>query len=133
MIRVVFLLLSALPLAAQTRSEVKDYLSEIGVKYVDVALAQAILESDNFKSGRFKRDHNIFGMKHPKKRKTTSIGGNSGWAKYKNWKDSCRDYLFWQQMHSKADTRTKYLSLLGVKYCPDKGYVNKVKTIMKQL
>lgn len=133
MIRILILLLLATPLAAQTRSEVKVYLTAIGVKHVDIALAQGILESSDFTSVRAKRDHNLFGMKHPRKRATKSIGVSHGHAKYRNWRDSCDDYLLWQRMHTKAVTREKYLYVVQQKYAADPHYIRKLNAIMKDL
>lgn len=107
-----------------------------GIKYPDIALAQAKIESGHFTSPIFKENNNLFGMKLPGQRQTTAIGKNRGHAKYKSWQDSVKDYKLWQdQLGWSSLPKNVYLQKLSDNYCspPDcaKGYYsNLVKKTM---
>lgn len=72
------------------------YMRKLKIKYPETVLAQARLETGNFKSDIFKENHNLFGMKLAESRPTSAVGVNRGHAKYKNWKDSVVDYALLQ-------------------------------------
>ncbi|ANQ48501.2 glucosaminidase domain-containing protein [Flammeovirga sp. MY04] len=67
--------------------------------------AQTRLETGRFTSGIFKDINNLFGMNHPSRRETTSLGNSGrkessysvGFATYKNWYDSIVDYFLRQE------------------------------------
>ena len=71
-------------------------MKELKIKYPEVALSQARLETENFTSDIFKENHNLFGMKMAEKRPTSAIGINRGHAAYSNWKESVVDYALFQ-------------------------------------
>ena len=71
-------------------------MKELKIKYPEVALSQARLETGNFTSDIFKENHNLFGMKMAEKRPTSAIGVNRGHASYTNWKESVIDYALFQ-------------------------------------
>ncbi len=71
-------------------------MKELKIKYPEVALSQARLETENFTSDIFKENHNLFGMKMAEKRPTSAIGINRGHAAYNNWKESVVDYALFQ-------------------------------------
>lgn len=61
--------------------------------------AQAAHETGNFTSKIFKQNNNLFGMKLPKKRKTTATGEKYGHATYESIQDSVKDYsLYYKNM-----------------------------------
>ena len=67
-------------------------------------------------------------MKMPKQRKTTAIGVNRGHSKYKNWKDSVKDYKFWQDKYYKSGDYYQFLIDSG--YCPyNNSYIKTLKQI----
>jgi len=113
-------------------------LTKQGVKHPDIALAQAKIESDHFRSPIFKENNNLFGMKLPSSRRTTAIGANRGHAKYKDWVDSVKDYKLWQDTQGFANLdQNTYLQKLSDIYCspPDckKGQYGKlVQQVMTQ-
>jgi len=53
--------------------------------------AQAAHETGNFTSKIFKENNNLFGMKHPAIRQTTSIGEKKGYASYTSIESSIED------------------------------------------
>lgn len=89
---------------SQTRSIPNDFsekalialMKELKIKYPEVALSQARLETGNFTSAIFKENHNLFGMKMAELRPTSAIGINRGHALYTNWKESVIDYALYQ-------------------------------------
>jgi uncharacterized FlgJ-related protein len=71
-------------------------MKELKIKYPEVALSQARLETGNFTSAIFKENHNLFGMKMAELRPTSAIGINRGHAQYTDWKESVVDYALYQ-------------------------------------
>lgn len=113
-----------------------DEIVEAGIKFPEIAFVQAIIESGNFRSGLFKRHNNLFGMRFPGKRETTSIGKNKrGYARYEDWDDSVKDYFHWQSFFIKGrdiNTREEYLELLDDVYAEDKSYVSVIRKNIKR-
>ncbi len=104
----------------------------------DIAIAQSLLETGHFKSEIFKNNNNLFGMKHPKVRKTFSTGTKNGHASYSSWKDSVRDYKIWQHsMKFDQLSREEYFEKLDKIYCPppdclNNNYSNNVKKLLSK-
>ena len=71
-------------------------MKELKIKYPEVALAQARLETGNFTSAIFKENHNLFGMKMAETRPSSATGIKRGHAAYTNWKESVVDYALYQ-------------------------------------
>jgi len=71
-------------------------MKELKIKYPEVALSQARLETGNFTSAIFKENHNLFGMKMAELRPTSARGINRGHALYTNWRESVVDYALFQ-------------------------------------
>jgi uncharacterized FlgJ-related protein len=71
-------------------------MKELKIKYPEIALSQARLETGNFTSAIFKENHNLFGMKMAEIRPTSAIGINRGHALYTDWKQSVIDYALFQ-------------------------------------
>ena len=55
-------------------------MKELNIKFPHVVLAQAKLETNNFHSGIFKENHNLFGMKEARIRISTAKGTNRNHA-----------------------------------------------------
>ena len=96
------------------------------IAHPDIVMAQAIIESGNFKSNIFKENNNLFGMKMPEYRKTTAIGINRGHAVYRNWRESVIDYALWQGKRARYSTTNQYLRRLR-SYATDPNYIKKIK------
>jgi hypothetical protein len=96
------------------------------IAHPDIVMAQAIIESGNFKSNIFKENNNLFGMKMPEYRKTTAIGINRGHAVYRNWRESVIDYALWQGKRARYQTKNQYLCRLK-SYATDPNYITKIK------
>lgn len=123
-----------------------ETLRYYGVKFPEVAYFQCKLETSfcaNEKSlcypGNKDCAWNLFGMKVPYKRPSTAIGSVNGFCKYRNWQDSVRDYVLWQQMYKnhidKMNNPLDYIDLLiQKKYCTqsDTDYYGDLRKLVKQ-
>jgi uncharacterized FlgJ-related protein len=93
-------------------------VKESGITYPDVAIAQSLWETGYFKSDVFLNNNNLFGMRHPGKRETTSIGKSLNHAKYNNWLDSIADYKLWEKDWGMDKLpRDQYINKLNRVYC----------------
>ena len=115
--------------------EVYEELVRLDVKFPDIALAQAILESGNFISKVAKQNNNLFGMRMPKVRETTAVGQRYGYARYYSWKESVKDYKLWQEVLLKKYpnmTRSQYKSYINRIYSTGKNYIAKINLIIQK-
>jgi hypothetical protein len=109
------------------------YLDSINVKFKTVVVAQAILESGNFKSKVFKENNNLFGMKRASKRPSLGIMEGS-YNKYKSWQESVLDYAFYQAYFcNKIKTEEEYINHLCNHYAEDINYKLKLNRIIARL
>lgn len=103
---------------AQTKEEVLQELHRQNVPHADIVLAQARLETGNFKSVRCKRDHNLFGIKHGKR-----------YARYSHWKESVADYK--KRISSRLRKGEDYFAFLKrIKYAVDSAYLTKIRRML---
>ena len=115
-----------------TEEKLIEYIKELNIKFPHIVLAQARLESGNFKSNIFKENNNLFGMKEAKQRISTNKGTNLGHAKYENWKECVVDYALYQATYlSKFKTEEQYYSYLADNYAANGNYIKLVKKIAK--
>ena len=108
------------------------FMEFVGIEHSHIVLAQMKLESGHYKSKLVKGNNNYFGMKHPSKRATTSLGSKNGFASYKNWACSVLDYALWQRTYASNLSEKEYLDSLST-YAEDKKYISKVKKLAKNL
>lgn len=103
----------------QTIEQVRAEIVRQGLPHPDIVLAQARLETGNFKSTRCKRDHNIFGIKHGKR-----------YATYKRWQDCVTDYK--RRISSRYRSNEDYYTFLKrIHYAADAAYCRKVANIVR--
>jgi flagellum-specific peptidoglycan hydrolase FlgJ len=104
----------AMAALGQTKEQVTAEIQRQCIPNPDIVLAQARLETGNFKSDRCRRDHNLFGIKHGKK-----------YARYRTWQESVADYK------ARISTRYKggdyYAFLRRIGYAKDPKYTAKLK------
>jgi hypothetical protein len=113
-----------------SEDNLKNLLLELNVRFPHIVLAQARLESGNFKSHMFLENNNIFGMKEAKRRPTTNKGTQNGHAYYENWKDCVIDYAFYQAAYlNSLKTEDQYYQYLSASYAEDPKYISKVRSI----
>lgn len=58
-----------------------------------IAVAVSKFETANYESNIFKSNHNLFGMRLPRLRKTTATRALNNYAYYENFEDSIKDYI----------------------------------------
>jgi hypothetical protein len=103
-------------------------MKEINLRFPHIVLAQAQLETGNFKSKIFKHNNNMFGMKEARSRVKLSLGTKNGHAHYATWIESLYDYAFMQCRYlGKIDNETDYYNYLGKVYAEDPNYISKLK------
>jgi flagellum-specific peptidoglycan hydrolase FlgJ len=133
----IIILLWCSSVSAQTPSH-KEVYQEIKwsqIKYPDIALAQAILESGHFKSKIAKSNNNFFGMRMPTKRETMAFGKKYGYAIYHSWRHSVQDYKLWQdQLFTRHPnmTREQYKKYINKLYSTSANYISKINTIINK-
>jgi flagellum-specific peptidoglycan hydrolase FlgJ len=109
-------------------SEINKLLIKYKVHHRDIVMAQILLETGNLTSELFKTNCNLFGMRHPIMRQTTSLGNNLNHAYYMNYEDCVADYALWQRLnyHPKEDY---YYFLSRIGYASDPYYIRKLKML----
>ena len=113
-------LMFSLSLSAQTDQQVYDELKKYNVKYPQIVLAQAKLETGNYTSTLCKKHGNLFGLKR-----------KGGYAKFNNWKESVKAYRDWVQYKYKGGDYYVFLKKIG--YASDPKYIVKVKEMVKRI
>lgn len=94
---------------------------------VRVLYSQAWHETGGFTSPIFKEHNNLFGMKHPKKRKSTSTGTAKGHAVFSSQLSSIYDYFLRQSYFNiKFDYPRQYMvDTVNSGYAEDEIYLSK--------
>lgn len=118
-----------------SHSKVYQEIVSSGIKYAEVAFAQAILESGHFKSKVAKQNNNLFGMRIPRYRSTTAVGKLNGYARYLSWQASVQDYKIWQDNLFKRYpnmTKAEFKSYLNRLYSTSSNYMAKVNAIINK-
>ena len=113
-------LMFSLSLSAQTDQQVYDELKKYNVKYPQIVLAQAKLETGNYTSTLCKKHGNLFGLKR-----------KGGYVKFNNWKESVKAYRDWVQYKYKGGDYYVFLKKIG--YASDPKYIIKVKEMVKRI
>lgn len=110
-----------------------ELLKDCNFKYPYIVLAQAKLESGNFKSKIFKQNNNMFGMKKPRKRTTTASMEKNGYAYYRDWIDCVYDYGFYSCCNlSEVNNEAEYYAVLSDRYAEDPGYIEKLRELISR-
>jgi murein DD-endopeptidase MepM/ murein hydrolase activator NlpD len=92
-------------------------LKRHGIKYPKIVLAQAILETGNFRSRLCREDNNLFGLRHSK-----------GYYTFDHWEASVIAYRDWVQ-YKHRDGEGYYAFLQRIGYASAKDYIYKVRQI----
>lgn len=120
-----------------------------GLENETVVLAQAYLETGDFKSDICKKNKNHFGMKWNDRGFAKGVRNNHAYYEYEA--DSYYDYAAWQKKATRGRVMTdeEYLSLLEdlpfncgktitgkrkkCRYATDRGYITKLKLIIAKI
>lgn len=119
---------------AFSEEKLKKLVYSLNLKFPDIVLAQAYLETGNFKSKIFFENNNLFGMKVAMQRPTTAIETLNNHAVYDSWQDSVYDYALYQSRYlSSIKTEADYYAYLHNSYAEDKTYISKLKMLVNKL
>lgn len=117
-----------------SEARLREYIITTNIRFPHIVLAQAKLESGNFKSNIFLENNNLFGMKVARKRPTLNKGENHNHAYYDNWKESVLDYAFYQAAFlNSLKTEDAYYAYLSNNYAEDSDYVQKVRNLADKI
>lgn len=100
---------------ALTEKNLKEELNKHNIPHANIVLAQAKLESANFKSDLVQSHQNIFGLKK----------GNK-YRKYSHWTECVASYKELVSSRYKGGSYYAFLKKIG--YAEDKRYVEKLKS-----
>lgn len=107
-------------------------LKDCNMKYPYIVLAQAKLESGDFKSKVFKQNNNMFGMRKARQRITAAQSEKNTYAYYRDWIDCVYDYGMYQSsVMCNVANEDEYFTKLGARYAEDPGYIEKLKIVIK--
>lgn len=113
-----------------SEERLRSKLEELNVRFVDIAMAQAKLETNNFRSKIFVENHNLFGMKEATMRVNMARGTQYGHAYYNNWEESVTDYALWVAAYAnRCRNKEQMYQLLEGYYAEDPNYISKLKQI----
>jgi len=114
-----------------SETKLKDFILSLKIKYPNIVMAQAQIETGGFTSKIFKENNNLFGMKLSFNRPSTAKMAQYDHAYYTNWKESVYDYALYSACYLKnIHTEGEYLEYLRQNYAEDPNYVNKIKNII---
>lgn len=108
----------SLPSQAQTRQDVLREIQRNNIPHPHIVLAQARLESGNFKSSFYLRTNNLFGIKR-----------NGKYVVFKHWRYSIQSYK--NNISNRYKGGDYYAFLTRINYATDQNYTNKLKEIVK--
>lgn len=100
-----------------TEENLKEELSRHNIPHADIVLAQAKLESGNFKSELVKSHQNIFGLRK-----------GSEYRRYDHWTECVLDYK--KYISSKYTGGDYYIFLNRIGYATHPEYVNRLKALV---
>ncbi len=110
------------------------------VRLAKFITTQAVYETGNFSSKIFEENYNLFGMKQPKIRLTTSRGEKNGYASFNNYEDCVRDYrLYWENAISKIkdlETMEQFIDKIhkaGYFEQKKETYLKNMKSVYKKI
>ena len=115
-----------------SEENLRAVIKRFGIRFPDIVIAQAKLETGHFTSKSFTKHNNLFGMKVPKSRLTVATGESFGHARYEHWTYSVMDYaLFQSSFARKIRTKDKYLLYLQRNYAESKTYTDNLRRLMQ--
>ena len=107
----------SLSLSAQTDQQVYNELKKYNIKHPHIVLAQAKLETGNYKSKLCRVHGNLFGLNSRK-----------GYRRYNHWTESVKAYK--KLIQSRYKGGDYYAFLTKIRYAKDQNYIRKLKKIV---
>lgn len=118
----------------QDSLNISQLLEKHKIKFSHIVLAQAKLESNNFKSDLFVKYNNFCGLRVAGQRYCFANNNYDygAFSKYNNIEDCVKDIRSWQIQNALfLTTDDQYFELLEKVYCTDKNYVKQLKQLIK--
>ncbi len=119
---------------AINKEKLAKELKESGIKFPHIIMAQAIIESGNFKSELYKSNNNLFGMTIPGSRNTTNIAVDGKYAKYNTWQRCVLDMAYLQQYNLKGirlgNDEDYFIYLKNSNYAEAPNYIAALKNVI---
>jgi uncharacterized FlgJ-related protein len=116
-----------------TKNRLVEEIKNKKIKFPHIVMAQAIIESGLGKSGLFRSNNNLFGMREARKRMSSSSGSKNNFAYYKKWQDGVLDMAFFQCAYlNDINTEEKYYLYLSANYAEAPTYVQTLKGIVEK-
>ena len=115
-----------------TEEKLTNVIQRMHFPFPYIVYAQALHETNYFKSSIFTENHNLFGMRSAVVRINTAKGTQNEHAYYDSWMESVYDYALYSATYlSSLKTEEEYYSYLEQSYAEDSNYVNKIKSIVE--
>lgn len=97
-------------------------LRQYDVKFPQIVVAQALLETGYFTSRVCLENNNLFGLRRP---------SNGGYYSFNSWEESVKAYKDYVQYKYKGGNYYDFLNRIG--YAEDKEYTSKIGRIVTSL
>ena len=111
-----------------------QYLLSIRAPHAKIMLIQALIESGEFKSALFKKNHNLFGMKIVTNRASSSPMQNAGYQSYNNYFESVTDFCLWEYSRGvETISDQEFINFLSKIYAEDPNYALKIRKKLKEI
>ena len=123
-VHIIIALMLAVAVQGQTQEQVLSEIKRQGIPHPHIVLAQARLETGNFKSDLCQVNKNLFGMKGGK-----GTRKRNGYAAYRHWRESIKDYK--DRISSRYQGGDYFAFLRRIGYAEDPAYQRKVMHIVK--
>lgn len=114
------------------QDSVAVYIHKLEFEHPHIVLAQAKLESANFKSYVFRKNNNMFGMRFPRQRETVAIKDVGGYSYYETWMHSVIDLRLYYSAYLDGKTEEEVYAFLGRRYAESPQYVTALKEIIRR-
>jgi flagellum-specific peptidoglycan hydrolase FlgJ len=98
-----------------TEANLRKELKQQGIRHTKIVLAQAKLETGNFKSHVCRKYNNLFGLRK----------GSKGYHKFKDWRTSVKYYK--NHIQSRYEGGDYYSFLSNIGYAEDSEYLKKLQ------
>ena len=108
-----------------TKENVYAEIMRCDVKFSDIVLRQALLETGHFTSKNCLVRQNLFGLKGGEKTEDNP----NGYKIFNHWRESVQFYKRWQSERITEDCANYYEFLTQWKYAESPEYENKLKSI----
>jgi hypothetical protein len=116
-----------------SEEKLTEMIKSLHFNFPYIVYAQALLESNHFKSKIFLENNNILGMREATMRINLAKGTQNNYACYNSWSESVYDYALYSATYlSSLHTEEDYYNYLSHSYAEDTSYIRKLKIIINQ-